>query len=60
MAQWPRNALRETKRTLMQAHTTAINQARELEMAGMMRQVGSAENIEAVTAFFEKRAPRFD
>ena len=60
MAQWPRNALRETKRTLMQAHSTAINQARELEMAGMMRQVGSAENIEAVTAFFEKRAPRFD
>lgn len=60
MAQWPRNALRETKRTLMQAHSAAINQARELEMAGMMRQVGSAENIEAVTAFFEKRAPRFD
>lgn len=60
MAQWPRNALRETKRTLMQAHTIAINQARELEMAGMMRQVGSAENIEAITAFFEKRAPRFD
>ena len=60
MAQWPRNALRETKRTLMQAHTAAINQARELEMAGMMRQVGSAENIEAVTAFLEKRAPRFD
>ncbi len=60
MAQWPRNALRETKRTLMQAHSTAINQARELEMAGMMRQVGSAENMEAVTAFFEKRAPRFD
>ena len=60
MAQWPRNALRETKRTLMQAHSAAINQARELEMTGMMRQVGSAENIEAVTAFFEKRAPRFD
>jgi enoyl-CoA hydratase/carnithine racemase len=60
MAQWPRNALRETKRTLMETHATAINQAREREMAGMMRQVGSPENIEAVTAFLEKRAPRFD
>lgn len=60
MAQWPRNALRETKRTLMATHAAAIEQAREREMAGMMRQVGSAENIEAVTAFFEKRAPRFD
>ncbi|HQQ74299.1 MAG TPA: enoyl-CoA hydratase-related protein [Pseudomonadales bacterium] len=60
IAQWPRNALRETKRTLMTTHAAAIAQAREHEMAGMMRQVGSAENIEAVTAFFEKRAPRFD
>ena len=60
MAQWPRNALRETKRTLMQAHSAAINTARELEMAGMMRQVGSPENIEAVTAFLEKRTPVFD
>ena len=60
IAQWPRNALRETKRTLMATHTAAIEQAREREMAGMMRQVGSAENIEAVTAFFEKRPPRFE
>jgi enoyl-CoA hydratase/carnithine racemase len=60
MAQWPRNALRETKRALMATHAAAIAQAREREMEGMMRQVGSAENIEAVTAFFEKRAPRFD
>jgi enoyl-CoA hydratase/carnithine racemase len=60
IAQWPRNALRETKRAMMAAHTSGIAQAREREMAGMMRQVGSAENIEAITAFFEKRAPRFD
>ncbi len=60
IAQWPRNALRETKRTLMATHSVAIEQAREREMAGMMRQVGSAENIEAITAFFEKRAPRFE
>lgn len=60
IAQWPRNALRETKRTLMAIHADGIAQAREREMAGMMRQVGSPENIEAVTAFLEKRAPRFD
>lgn len=60
MAQWPRNSLRETKRLLMQAHADNIQTARELELSAMMRQVGSPENIEAVTAFFEKRAPRFD
>ena len=60
IAQWPRNALRETKRTLMATHAAGIAQAREREMSGMMNQVGSAENIEAVTAFLEKRAPRFD
>ena len=59
MAQWPRNALRETKRTLMKTHTAAINTARIDEMAGMMKQVGSPENIEAITAFFEKRTPQF-
>ena len=60
MAQWPRNSLRETKRLMMQAHSTAIQQTRELELAAMMRQVGTPENIEAITAFLEKRAPRFD
>lgn len=60
MAQWPRNALRETKRLLLQAHTDTIQKTRELELAAMMRQVGTPENIEAVTAFLEKRAPRFD
>ncbi len=60
MAQWPRNSLRETKRLLMHAHQNNIQKMRELELAAMMRQVGTPENIEAVTAFFEKRAPRFD
>lgn len=60
MAQWPRNSLRETKRLMMQAHSQHIQQTRELELAAMMRQVGTPENIEAVTAFFEKRTPRFD
>ena len=38
----------------------ALQRMRELELAAMMRQVGSPENVEAVTAFLEKRAPRFD
>lgn len=59
MAQWPRNSLRETKRLLMQSHAAAITQLRELELAAMMRQVGSPENVEAITAFLEKRPPRF-
>lgn len=60
IAQWPRNALRETKRLLLQSHAATIQTTRELELAAMMRQVGTPENIEAVTAFLEKRAPRFD
>lgn len=59
MAQWPRNSLRETKRLLMQSHAAAIACTRELELAAMMRQVGSPENVEAITAFLEKRPPRF-
>ncbi len=59
IAQWPVNSLRETKRCLKQAHTAGLNAALELEDAAMMRQAGSAENIEAITAFMEKRKPKF-
>ena len=37
----------------------AIDTAIKAEQAGMMRQAGSPENIEAVTAFMERRAPDF-
>ena len=59
IAQWPLNALREIKQTLRLPHRAAINAAFDAEQAAMVRQAGSAENIEAVTAIFEKRAPRF-
>jgi enoyl-CoA hydratase/carnithine racemase len=59
IAQWPVNALREIKRTLRMHHLPAIDAAMKAEQAAMLRQVGSPENIEAITAFMEKRPPNF-
>ncbi len=59
IAQWPVNSLRETKKTLKAAHQAGIDTAFAAEKLGMDRQAGSAENIEAVMAFIEKRQPDF-
>lgn len=59
IAQWPVNSLREIKRALRMHHLPAIDAAIIAEQAGMKRQVGSPENIEAITAFIEKRPPNF-
>ena len=59
IAQWPVNALREIKRSLRMHHLPAIDAAMGAEMAAMQRQAGSPENIEAITAFIEKRPPNF-
>ncbi|HEY9036154.1 MAG TPA: enoyl-CoA hydratase-related protein [Pseudomonadales bacterium] len=59
MAQWPVRSLQETKRCLKVAHQAGIQAAVEVEMAGMQKQAGSPENIEAVMAFMEKRQPDF-
>ena len=59
IAQWPVNSLREIKRCLRLPHLGPIEAALEAEEAAMARQAGSAENIEAITAFMEKRAPDF-
>ncbi len=59
IAQWPVTALQETKRCLRSVHREAIDAALELEQAGMEKQAGSPENIEAITAFIEKRPPDF-
>ena len=59
IAQWPVNSLREIKRSLRLHHLDAIDKAINAEQAGMERQAGSPENIEAITAFIEKRAPDF-
>lgn len=60
IAQWPVSALREIKTTLRAPHREHIAKAFELEDAAMERQAGSPDNVEAITAFIEKRAPRFD
>lgn len=60
IAQWPVSALKEIKATLRAPHREHIATAFELEDAAMVRQAGSPDNIEAITAFIEKRAPRFD
>jgi enoyl-CoA hydratase/carnithine racemase len=59
IAQWPVNSLREIKRSLRAHHLPAIDAAIAIEQAGMERQAGSPENIEAITAFMEKRLPDF-
>ena len=59
IAQWPVNSLREIKRSLRLHHMPAIHSAIEAEQAAMARQAGSPENIEAITAFMEKRTPDF-
>jgi enoyl-CoA hydratase/carnithine racemase len=59
IAQWPVNSLREIKRSLRLHHLPAIDLAIKTEQAGMLRQAGSPENIEAITAFMEKRPPNF-
>lgn len=59
IAQWPVNSLRETKRTLKIVHEQGIKAALAAEHDGMQAQAGSPENIEAITAFMEKRQPDF-
>jgi len=59
IAQWPVNSLREIKRCLRMHHKPAIDAAFAAEQAAMARQAGSPENIEAITAFMEKRKPVF-
>jgi enoyl-CoA hydratase/carnithine racemase len=59
IAQWPVNSLREIKGCLKQHHRAPMDAAFELEKAAMARQAGSAENIEAITAFMEKRPANF-
>ena len=59
IAQWPVNSLREIKATLRLPHKAHIDAAFKAEQAGMERQAGSPENIEAITAFMEKRPAKF-
>lgn len=59
IAQWPVRSLQATKRLMKQPHAAALHAALEAEEQAMLQMVGSPENIEAVTAIFEKRKPDF-
>lgn len=59
IGQWPVSALRGIKQTLQVAHQAGIEAARKIEDQRMMELAGSPENIEAIRAFMEKRAPDF-
>jgi enoyl-CoA hydratase/carnithine racemase len=59
IARHPVSALRATKRTLKRVHEASVRAALEAEDEGMAAQAGSPENVEAVRAFLEKRAPDF-
>lgn len=59
IAQWPVNSLREIKACLRLHHSAAIDAAFEAEQAAMARQAGSPENIEAISAFMERRPADF-
>ena len=59
IAQWPVSSLVAIKQTLKEAHGAGIAAARKIEDALMMKLAGSPENIEAITAFMQKRSPDF-
>jgi enoyl-CoA hydratase/carnithine racemase len=59
IAQWPVSGLQAIKRTMLAAHRAGIEAALAIEDDEMAKQAGSPENIEAVTAFMQKRAPDF-
>lgn len=59
MAAWPVSSLQATKRTMLDARRDAVVAGIEREMAAMTELVMGPENLEAVTAFLEKRDPDF-
>lgn len=59
IAEQPPEATRHTKRLLLAPHLDAIRAAREREDEAFRQRVGTAENVEAIRAFFEKRKPNF-
>ncbi len=59
MARWPVSSLSEIKRCMKLSHKADLSAAREAEIEGIAKLVGTPENIEAFTAFIEKRDPDF-
>ena len=59
IAKMPVSSLVETKRLVLAGRLDAIRVARAREDAAFARMVGAPANLEALTAFLEKREPDF-
>lgn len=59
IVRWPIPSLVATKRAMLAGRADAVRRARDTEDAAFARLIGSPGNIEAVTAFLEKRDPDF-
>lgn len=59
IAVWPISSLVGTKRVLKAAHLDAIAEARQREDREFSSMTGSPANLEALTAFLDKRPPDF-
>jgi enoyl-CoA hydratase/carnithine racemase len=59
IAAHPPRAVRHTKQLLLATRADAVRAARAREDAAFAERIGSPENIEAITAFFERRPPDF-
>lgn len=55
----PPRAVRHTKQLLLATRNEQIRAARAREDDAFAERIGSPENLEAITAFFEKRTPDF-
>lgn len=55
----PPGAVRHTKRLLLATRNAAVREARAREDEAFAERIGSPENMEAITAFFERRQPDF-
>jgi enoyl-CoA hydratase/carnithine racemase len=59
IAQWPIDSLVEIKRMMKAMHGDEVERARKLEMEGFEKLMGSPANMEAFSAFMERRTPDF-
>lgn len=59
IARWPIASLVATKAAMLNGRSDAVRRARDFEDSAFARLIGSPANVEAVTAFLEKRDPDF-